>query len=238
MESKPVDRRTLTIASRILIFAFVLALIISTVRQGIASYYFRQNLPDALQKAMICDPANPVYPAALANLIHFYGQSPDPDAVIRLYQSAVRLSPFDAGYIADLAQANDWAGHTMSRFHFFSSPSNSSPTHRRSIGSSRIFIFAPVIADDALPPSKKSFPLTSSRKIKSSRLATVPASILQLSSIIFFPATFHSYFAYLNFETQHGNFSAAKKRGIVCFRLIRHSNPRKPFPSWMPSSIS
>jgi hypothetical protein len=70
-----VNHRTLTITLRILLSAFVLTLIVSTARQGVASYYFRQNRPDALQKAMIWDPANPVYPAALANLVHLYGRS-------------------------------------------------------------------------------------------------------------------------------------------------------------------
>src|ERR1700676_5191694 len=105
----PVDLRTLTVASRLLLFVFVLALIVSTTREGVASYYFRQNLPDALQKAMIGDPANPVYPAALANLVHLYGQSPDPDAVIRLYQTAVGLSPFDASYTAALPKPTNCA---------------------------------------------------------------------------------------------------------------------------------
>ena len=106
------NHRKLTITSRILLFAFVLNLIVFIARQGVASYYARQNRPDALEKAMIWDPANPVYPAALANLVHLYGRSPDPDEVMRLYQTAARLSSFDAGFTADLAQANDWAGRT------------------------------------------------------------------------------------------------------------------------------
>src|SRR4029077_9790195 len=109
----------LTVTSRILLFPFVLVLMVSTARQGVASFYFRQNSPDALEKAMIWDPANPVYPAALANLVHLYGRSPDPDEVIRLYQTAARLSSFDAGFTADLAQANDWAGRANASLPLF-----------------------------------------------------------------------------------------------------------------------
>src|ERR1700736_6442099 len=97
---------------RYLLLALMSLLIVSAARNGIAAYHFRQNLPNALQKAMVWDSANPVYSDALANLVHLYGRNPDPNEVIRLYQTAVRLSPFDDGYLADLAQANDWAGRT------------------------------------------------------------------------------------------------------------------------------
>src|ERR1700722_17088443 len=86
------DDRRLTIASRFLLGVFVLILIVSTWRQGVASYYFRQNLPDALQKSMTWDPANPVFPPTRPPLFHLKGKTPVPDRVIPLYKPRGRLS--------------------------------------------------------------------------------------------------------------------------------------------------
>jgi cytochrome c-type biogenesis protein CcmH/NrfG len=207
----PVELRTLTVASRLLLFVFVLALIVSTVRQGVASYYYRQNLPDALQKAMTWDPANPVYPAALANLVHLYGQSPDPDEVIRLYQTAVRLSPFDAGYTADLAQANDWAGRTEIALPLFQRAQQLFPNSPEINWKLANFYIRSGNISDALPALKKV--LSSSIIEKNQVFALSDRAGLSSETVIdkLLPSNIPAYFAYLNFETQQGNFSAAQE---------------------------
>jgi tetratricopeptide (TPR) repeat protein len=225
-----VDHRTLTVTSRLLLFVFVLTLIVSTARQGIASYYFRQNLPDALQKAMIGDPANPVYPAALANLLHLYGQSPDPDAVIRLYQTAVRLSPFDAAYTADLAQANEWAGRTDAALPLFQRAQQLFPNSPDINWKVANFYIRSGNAGDALPALKKI--LSSNIIDKNQVFALSDRAGINSATIVdqLLPPNVSAYFAYLNFETQHGNFSAAQETLNRLLSLNLPFEPKEAFP--------
>jgi Flp pilus assembly protein TadD len=225
-----VDHRTLTITSRLLLFAFALALIVSTARQGIASYYFRQNSADAFQKAMIVDPANPVYPAALANLVHLYGQNPDPDAVVQLYQTAVRLSPFDAAYTADLAQANDWAGRTNPALPLFQRAQQLFPNSPEINWKLANFYIRSGNTGDALPALKK---ILSSEVIDknqifllSDRSGISPAIVID----ILLPPNVQAYFAYLNFETQRSNFSAAQETWNRLLSLHSPFEPKEAFP--------
>jgi hypothetical protein len=218
------DRR-LTITSRFLLGVFVLILIVPTARQGAASYYFRQNLPDALQKAMTWDPANPVYPAALAHLVHLYGQNPDPDAVIRLYQTAVRLSPFDAGYTADLAQASDWAGRTGVALLLFQRAQQLFPNSPEINWKLANFYVRSGNNNDALPPLKK---ILSSNIIEKNQIFALCDhaginSVTVLDKLL--SPNITVYFAYLNFETQHGNFSAAQE---TWNRLLTFNSPFEP----------
>src|ERR1700719_183069 len=198
---------------------------VSTARQGVASFYFRQNSPDALQKAMIWDPANPVYPAALANLVHLYGRSPDPDAVIRLYQTAVRLSPYDAGYTADLAQANDWAGRTDVSVLLFQRAQQLFPNSPEINWKFANFYVRSGNNNDALPPLKK---ILCSNIIEKNQIFALCDhaginSVTVLDKLL--SPNITVYFAYLNFETQHGNFSAAQE---TWNRLLTFNSPFKP----------
>jgi hypothetical protein len=225
-----VDDRRLTIASRFLLGVFVLILIVSTARQGVASYYFRQNLPDALQKAMTWDPANPVYPAALAHLVHLYGQNPDPDAVIRLYQTAVRLSPFDAGYTADFAQANDWAGRTDISLLLFQRAQQLFPNSPEINWKLANFYVRSGNNDDSLPPLKK---ILSSNIIEKNQIFALcdHAGINSLTVLDkLLSPNILAYFAYLNFETQHGNFSAAQETWNRLLTLNLKFEPKEAFP--------
>ena len=99
-------------ALRYLVCGILSFLIVVATRQGIAAYCLREVSPGSVQKAMAWDPGNPQYPATAAILIHQYGDNADPEAAIHLYETALRLSPFDAEYYVDLAQANDWAGRS------------------------------------------------------------------------------------------------------------------------------
>jgi hypothetical protein len=225
-----VDQRTLTITSRFLLFPLVLTLVISTVRQGLASYYFRQNLPDALQKAMILDPANPVYPAALANLVHLYGRNPDPDEVLRLYQTAVRLSPFDASYAADLAQANDWAGRSDVALPLFQRAQQLFPNSPDINWKLANFYIRSGNTGDALPALKK---ILSSKIIEKNQIFALTgragiSSITVVEKLL--PPDIPSYFAYLNFETQRGNFSGAQEAWNRLLSLGSPFEPKEVFP--------
>ena len=224
------DDRKLTIASRFLLGVFVLILIVSTARQGVASYYFRQNLPDALQMAMTWDPADPVYPAALAHLVHLYGQNPDPDAVIRLYQTAVRLAPFDAGFTADFAQANDWAGRTDVSLLLFQRAQQLFPNSPEINWKLANFYVRSGNNNDALPPLKK---ILSSNIIERNQVFALCDhaginSVTVLDKVL--SPNIPAYFAYLNFETQHGNFSAAQETWNRLLTLNSPFESKEAFP--------
>jgi tetratricopeptide (TPR) repeat protein len=225
-----VNHRKLTITSRILLFAFVLALIVFIARQGVASYYARQNRPDALEKAMIWDPANPVYPAALANLVHLYGRSPDPDEVMRLYQTAARLSSFDAGFTADLAQANDWAGRTNLALPLFQRAQQLFPNSPDINWKIANFYIRSGRIDEALPALKKT---VSSNFIEKNQVFALSDraginSVTVLDRVL--SPNIPAYFAYLNFETQRGNFSAARETWNRLLSLNSPFEPKEAFP--------
>src|ERR1700686_768855 len=203
---------------------------VSTSLQGVASFYFRQNSPDALQKAMIWDPANPVCPAALANLVHLYGRSPDPDEVIRLYQTAARLSPFDADYIADLAQANDWAGRTNVALPLFQRTQQLFPNSPDINWKLANFYIRSGRADEALPALKK---ILSSNIIEKNQIFALSDraginSVTVVDKLL--SPDIPSYFAYLNFETQRGNFSAAQQTWNRLLSLNSPFEPKEVFP--------
>jgi tetratricopeptide (TPR) repeat protein len=195
-----------------------------------ASYYFRQNSADGFQKAMMGDPANPVYPAALANLVHLYGQNPDPDAVIGLYQTAVALSPFDATFTADLAQANDWAGRTNPALPLFQRAQQLFPNSPEINWKLANFYIRSGNPGDALPALKK---ILSSNVIDknqifllSDRSGISPAIIIDK----LLPPNVQAYFAYLNFETERGNFSAAQETWNRLLSLQSPFEPKDVFP--------
>ena len=224
------NHRKLTITSRILFFAFVLTLIVSTARQGIASFYFRQNRPDALQKAMIWDPVNPVYPAALANLLHLYGRNPDPTEVNRLYQTAARLSPFDASFTANLAQAYDWAGRANLALPLFQRAQRLFPNSPDINWKLANFYIRSGNTEDALPALKK---ILSSNIIEKNQIFALSDraginSVTVIDKLL--PPDISAYFAYLNFETQRGNFSAAQETWNRLLSLSPPFEPKEAFP--------
>ncbi|HUJ30717.1 MAG TPA: tetratricopeptide repeat protein [Candidatus Acidoferrum sp.] len=79
-------------------------------RQGVGAWYFRSGQPNDIEAAIRWDPSNPQYPGALANVMHFYADSANAGRIVRLCETAVSLSPYDAHYWADLGSAYDWAG--------------------------------------------------------------------------------------------------------------------------------
>jgi tetratricopeptide (TPR) repeat protein len=81
-------------------------------RQGIGAWHFRKRSPEAIQTAIRLDPRNPQYHDALANLMHSFADNENPDDLIQFYETATRLSPYDAQYWSDLGAAYDWAGRS------------------------------------------------------------------------------------------------------------------------------
>src|ERR1700692_4334678 len=179
---------------------------------------------------MIWDPENPIYPAALANLLHLYGQSPDPDGVIRLFQTALRLSPFDAGYTADLAQANDWAGRTDVALPLFQRAQQLFPNSPEINWKLANFYIRSGNIGDALPALRK---ILSSNIIDKNQIFALSDragidSVTIVENLL--PPDVPTYFTYLNFEAQRGNFSAAQETWNRLLSLGSPFDPKAAFP--------
>jgi hypothetical protein len=198
-------------ALRLLLLGILSLLLISAAREGVAAYYIHQNTPDALQNAIRWDPTNPVYPATAANLLHLYGDDPDPHGVVRLYQTAVRLSPFDATYSANLAQAYEWAGQpTLAAAYFRRALTlfSNSPQinwqvanfYVRSGNTSEALPLLRKVLSSNLIPQNQIFALASNARIDS---ATVVNDLL--------PDESATIAAYLNFQVDRNNTIAAQK---------------------------
>lgn len=108
--SSPSTAARLLVIGRVAIAALLAFSIYYAVREGIGGWYFEKNLPQDIETAAKWDPRNPQFPDALANLMRFYADNPNPAPLVQLCERAVRLSPNDAHYWADLGSAYDWAG--------------------------------------------------------------------------------------------------------------------------------
>ena len=198
-------------ALRLLLLGILALLLISAAREGVAEYYIHQNTPDALQNAIRWDLSNPVYPATAASLLHLYGDDPDPHGVIGLYQTALRLSPFDAAYSAGLAQAHEWSGRPTVAAAYFRRALTLFPNspqinwqvanfYVRSGNTNEALPLLRKVLSSSLIPKNQIFALTSNARVDS---ATVVHDLLPAD-----PATIASY---LNFQVDRNNTIAAQK---------------------------
>jgi hypothetical protein len=212
----------LSIAVRALLLGILVLLTLEAVREGIAAYYLRQNTPEAIEKAMKWDRADPVYPATAGNLIHLYSESPDPNRVVQLYRRALQLSPFDAGYCADLAEANEWAGRPGIATDYYQQALNLFPNSPEMNWKVANFYIRRGKSEAAYPllrnaltsrviPRTQVFALTLSARLDA---ATVIDEVLPND-----PSTIAEY---LNFQADHNNSEAA---GLTWNRLMRLQSP-------------
>ena len=196
-------------ALRYSVCGLLLLLIVVAARQGIAAFYFREVSPASVQKAMAWDPGNPQYPATAANLIHLYGDNADPEAVIRLYETALRLSPFEAEYYMDLAQANDWAGRPSQAGRLFQRAQElfpNSPEINWKVANYRVRSGK---TSEALRPLKK---VLSSGAINEKQVfALISNARIDPGTVIdeLLPADVRTLVDYLNFQVDRGDMAAA-----------------------------
>jgi tetratricopeptide (TPR) repeat protein len=110
VQERKAGTRILVLAFRVcVVIVFALAAYFA-VRRGVAAWYFSRNDPHDVELAVRWDPQNPQYADALAHLVQFYSENPDPSRGVQLCETATRLSPYDAHYWADLGSAYDRAG--------------------------------------------------------------------------------------------------------------------------------
>jgi tetratricopeptide (TPR) repeat protein len=198
-------------ALRYLFSGILLLLMVVAARQGIAAFYFRKVSPASVQKAMAWDPRNPQYPATAANLVHLYGDNADPDVVIRLYEMASRLSPFEAEYYVDRAQANDWAGRSAQAVVLFQRAQDlfpNSPEINWKIANFRVRTGK---TSEAWPALKK---VLSSGAINENQVfALICNARIDPVTVIdeLLPADARAFVDYLNFQVDRGDIAAAQQ---------------------------
>ena len=78
--------------------------------QAISVWHFRRGSPEEIEKAIKWDPGNARFYAARAQALRMSVEGADVNEVIRLNQTATRLSPYKAWYWAELASSYEWAG--------------------------------------------------------------------------------------------------------------------------------
>jgi hypothetical protein len=106
------DRQFFTFSARFCLLLGLLFCIYRVGRRGIGDWYFRKGTPASIQTALKWDRDSPGYHDALGTLTHFYGTSGNLNESVQFYESATRLSPYDAHFWSDLGAAYDWAGQT------------------------------------------------------------------------------------------------------------------------------
>lgn len=195
---------------RYILIAAILPLLVLATHAGVAAYFLRKNSPQAVQQAMAWEPWNPVYAATLGNLLHLYGDSADPQAVTRLYQRALQLSPYDATYCMNVAQAHEWAGRADLAAQYFSQAQRLFPNSpdvnwkaanffvRRGRSEEALPALQRVLAAGTLAPNPI-FSLLAGARIAES---TVADRVL--------PRDPSAYVAYLNFLVDRGDWGGAQ----------------------------
>jgi hypothetical protein len=102
------EKRWFDLTLRVVFSAGLVYLVYVVSLRAAAEWYFRQPSVTYIRKAIAWNPGNPEYHAGLARVLQ---QSLDGDLqeVIGLYEEAVRLSPYQASYWAELGSAYETA---------------------------------------------------------------------------------------------------------------------------------
>jgi hypothetical protein len=223
------DRQLFTFAIRICLALSLLFCIYLVGRRGIADWYFRQESPTSVEAAIQWESDNPQYYDALGTLTHFYGTPRNLDASVAFYESAKRLSPYDAHFWSDLGSAYDWAGRTNDALSAFKRALQLFPNSPEINWRFANFAFRTHRIPEALdalqvvlvgniPPHRDVFRLAVSAT-RDNR------AILQM-----LPPQASVFFDYLNFEMEAGNVTAAEQVWLRLLQLKLPFDLRQAFP--------
>ncbi len=210
------------LAARACLLVVLVFSIYFAARQGVAAWSFRKSLPPDIEAAARWDAGNPQYPSALATLMRFYADNPNPDPIVRLCETAVRLSPNDAHYWADLGAAYDWAGRPNDALQAFERARDLFPNSPDINWSLANFYIRAGRPNDGLRMLQKVLSEGGIDEQQVFSLAThaAPDSDVVLNEVL--PARAPFLIDYLNFQSTAGNIAAAK---IVWARLLESRQP-------------
>src|SRR5207253_6510758 len=198
-------------------------------RRGVADWYFRQESPTSVQAAIQWDRDNPQYHDALGTLTNFYGETKNLDASVASYESATRLSPYDAHFWSDLGAAYDWAGRTNDALSAFKRALRLFPNSPEINWRFANFAFRTRRIPEALDALQVVLVGNSAAHRDVFRLAASATrdnrAILQM-----LPPQASVFFDYLNFEMEAGNVTAAEQVWLWLLQLKLPFDLRQAFP--------
>ncbi len=105
-----VEKRTLLLGIRVAISLGLLGCIYLVGVQTVALWHFRRHSPDEVNKAIHWDRGNAEFYAERARLLQMSIEAADVNEIVRLYETATKLSPQRASYWAELGGSYEWAG--------------------------------------------------------------------------------------------------------------------------------
>jgi len=198
-------------------------------RRGVADWYFRQESPASVQSAIHWERDNPQYYDALGTFTHFYGATKNLDASVTFYESATRLSPYDAHFWSDLGSAYDWAGRTNDALSAFKRALRLFPNSPEINWRFANFAFRTHRIPEALDALQVVLVGNSAAHRDVFRLAVSATrdhgAILQM-----LPPQTSVFFDYLNFEMEAGNVTAAEQVWLRLLQLKLTFDLRQAFP--------
>jgi len=223
------ERQLFTFAIRICLALGLVFCICRVGRRGVADWYFRQESPTSVQSAIQWERDNPQYYDALGTFTHFYGSTKNLDASVPFYESATRLSPYDAHFWSDLGSAYDWAGRTNDALSAFKRALRLFPNSPEINWRFANFAFRTRRIPEALDALQVVLVGNSAAHRDVFRLAASATrdnrAILQM-----LPPQASVFFDYLNFEMEAGNVTAAEQVWLRLLQLKLPFDLRQAFP--------
>ena len=223
------DRQLFTFAIRICLALGLLFCISQVARRGVADWYFRQESPASVQSAIHWERDNPQYYDALGTFTHFYGATKNLDASVAFYESATRLSPYDAHFWSDLGSAYDWAGRTNDALSAFKRALRLFPNSPEINWRFANFAFRTHRIPEALDALQVVLVGNSASHRDVFRLA-VSATRDNRAILQMLPPQASVFFDYLNFEMEAGHVTAAEQVWLRLLQLKLPFDLRQAFP--------
>jgi len=223
------DRQLFTSAIRICLALGLLFCIYQVGRRGVADWYFRQESPASVQSAIHWERDNPQYYDALGTFTHFYGATKNLDASVTFYESATRLSPYDAHFWSDLGSAYDWAGRTNDALSAFKRALRLFPNSPEINWRFANFAFRTHRIPEALDALQVVLLGNSATHRDVFRLA-VSATRDNRAILQMLPPQASVFFDYLNFEMEAGHVTAAEQVWLRLLQLKLPFDLRQAFP--------
>jgi len=224
-----IKNQLFNLATRICFLLGLILCIYQAGRRGIGDWYFRQASPASIQAAIAKDGNDPQYYDALGTLTHFYAVSPNLDESVKLFESATRLSPYDAHYWSDLGAAYDWAGQTNDAVNAFRRALRLFPNSPEINWRFANFAFRAHRIPEALRALQVVLRGNSPSHRDVFRLAT-NATRDDRAVLEMLPPQTSAFFDYLNFEMETGNVLGAEQAWLRLLQLRLPFDLRQAFP--------
>jgi hypothetical protein len=215
---------------RLCVIFGLLFCIYQVIRQGIGAWYFRQGTPEAVQTAILWDSDDPEYFDALAAVTRFYADDGNPHDVVSACETAIRLSPYNAYYWADLGAAYEWSGSSNNALRAFERARQLFPNSPDINWDLANFYVRAGMTSEALRALRKVLPGDSEARRHALELATSATHDTRLILDEMFPIGNSSLLDFFDFLVAKGNLDAAEQAWVRVRKYNLLLDPRRAFP--------